>query len=212
VMKFWSDTGWPIITADSDTEVFNLSQARNNAVRQANTDIVVIADADTLPPMDSVRAAVADPVGITWPHERWVLIPAEYASRPLADFPDAPVVLEYKDGLGGVIVCTADEYWRLGGMPEEFKGWGYEDCAFNLVATTLSTFRRIGGTAYSIDHNDIKGKADSPGWDRSGPHVRLNRGLIEPYMRAAGRGWLMREVIKQRDVKENDPLAGRYRS
>jgi hypothetical protein len=212
VRKFWRQTGWPVVTADSDTEIFNLSKARNNAVRKAKTEVVIVADADTIPPLDSVITAVNTPIGVIWPHERWVLIPAEYAKRPFEDFPQAPTIIEYEKGLGGVMVTTAEEYWRVGGMPEEFEGWGFEDCAFHLIASTLSYFQRIGGTAYSINHNDEKDRADSPGWDRKGRHVSMNAGRIEPYMRAAGRAWLMREIIKQRDEAppENDPLAGRY--
>jgi hypothetical protein len=43
-MDFWRQTGWPIVTADSDTHVFSASQARNNAVRQAKTGTVVICE------------------------------------------------------------------------------------------------------------------------------------------------------------------------
>lgn len=200
VMKFWQQhcPDWPIITADSDTKLFNLSGARNNAVRQAQTEVVVIADSDTIPPLESVHIAVADPKGITWPHTRWVLIPAEYSERPVEEFPDAPILLEYPDGLGGVMVCTQTEFWRLGGQPEEFEGWGFEDSTFNLIARTLSSFNRIGGTAYSIDHND-PGLEDNPGWLRNeNPLARQNRVRMQPYIRASARPWLMREVIARR--------------
>ena len=62
------------------------------------------------------------------------------------------------------MVTTRTEYWRLGGQPEEFVGWGYEDTAFQFVVFTLSTFRRMPGIAFSIDHNDVDGGADTPGW------------------------------------------------
>jgi hypothetical protein len=124
-MKFWEDQNPnEIVVADSDTEIFSLAQARNNAVRRAKSEIIVLADADTFPPIGSVRAAVADPAGVIWPHSCWRLIPAEYAHEPISEFPKAPIVLEYPDGLGGVMVTTAKEYWRLGGNPPEFIGWG----------------------------------------------------------------------------------------
>lgn len=195
VLEFWQQTGWPIITADSNTEVFSLSQARNNAVRRADTRTVVICDADTIPPMANVLTAVTDPVGFTWPHAKWRLIPAEYATRSIEEFATAPTVIEYEDGLGGVMICTTDEYWRLGGQPEEFIGWGYEDCSFHFVVTTLSSFHTMPGIAFSIDHNDSQGNADSPGWSRN---IKDNRQLMDPYRRAAGRPWLMRALIEQR--------------
>jgi hypothetical protein len=214
VREFWAKNfpTYPVITADSDTEIFSLSQARNNAVRQAETEVVIVADADTLAPVAGVKAAVKDPTGVIWPHMTWRLIPAEYAERPFKDFPTAPTVIEYKDGLGGVMVTTTKEYWRLGGQPEEFLGWGCEDCAWQMVVSTLSIFRREPGIAYSIDHNDAGGNADTPGWSRDG---NRNLPMLAPYRAAAGRPWLMREIIrKQTDpikvALENDPLAGRY--
>jgi hypothetical protein len=210
---------WPIILSDSNDpdDVFNLAQARNNAVAGARTDVIVINDADTIVSADTIRACVADPVGVTWPHSEWRLIPAEYADKPIETFPHATPLIRYSDGLGGVMVCRRDEYWRLGGQPEEFRGWGCEDCAFHLVVLALSSFRRMPGVAYSIDHNKPTGEADSPGWSRNGPQRQRNMELLQIYQAAGGRAWLMREIIKTRHERqevptpENDPLAGRYK-
>lgn len=202
--RFFPD--WPVITADAGGEVFNLAASRNRAVEQALTEIVIVADADTVPPTESVRTAVADPVGVCWPHKTWRLIPADYAHRPFEDFPTAPTVMEYPDGLGAVMICTVGEYWRLGGQPEEFIGWGHEDRCFHAIVTTLSTHRRIGGIAYSIDH-----QADSPGWNRDGG--KRNQRLARPYELANGRPWMMRELLRLRDEpppEDNDPCVGRY--
>jgi hypothetical protein len=208
IREYWATffPDWPLITADAGGEIFNLAASRNKAVSEAVTDIVVVADADTVPPTDSVTIAVADPVGVCWPHEVWRLIPGEYAERPFEDFPAAPTVQEYPGGLGAVMVTTVDEYWRLGGQPEEFEGWGHEDRAFHCVVTTLSIHRRIGGVAYSIDHD-----GDSPGWTRDGG--KRNARLARPYEQANGRPWLMRELLRQRDEplpEDNDPTQGRY--
>lgn len=126
IRAFWDENfpGIPVITADSDSEIFSLSQARNNAIRQAETPVICLCDADTVPPVEGVKIAVADPVGITWPHKVWRLIPAEYAERPFSEFPSAPTLVEHPEGLGGCMVATTEEYWRLGGSPPEFYGWG----------------------------------------------------------------------------------------
>jgi hypothetical protein len=122
VRQYWAENfpDWEVVTADSDTEIFSLSQARNNACRQATTGVVVFCDADTIPPTEGVITAVNDPVGITWPHKIWRLIPPEYAEKPFEEFPDARILVEHPNGLGGVMVCTTEEFWRLGGQPEEF--------------------------------------------------------------------------------------------
>jgi hypothetical protein len=197
VRRYWAEhfPAWPVVTADSETKIFSLSQARNNAARQADTDILVFCDADTCPPTESVRIAVADPVGVCWPHEFWRLIPAEYAELPFKEFPSAPILREHPDGLGGCMVATAEEYWALGGQPEEFEGWGHEDRCFHMVVQTLSTVRRIGGIAYSIEHNEQLRIADSPGWNRN---RTKNQTKARPYEAATNKPWLMRELLRIR--------------
>src|SRR6516164_736816 len=90
VREFWRLVNWPIVTADSDTEVFSLSQARNNGVRQADTPIVVISDADTIPPPANVTAAVADPTGVCWPFTRYRVLAAEYIDVPFDELNAMP--------------------------------------------------------------------------------------------------------------------------
>lgn len=205
VMEFWRQTGWPIITADSDSEIFSASQARNNAVRRAETETVVLCDADTFPPMDNVHTAVGDPAGVTYLHDTWRLIPADWADKPISEYPQAPVLKEFADSFCGAIVTTTSEYWRLGGQPEEFAGWGYEDTAFHFRVLTRSTFRRMPGITFSLEHNDPDGIADTPGWSRDfGRNKELferhrnnqDAELFERYSNTEGREWLARELIK----------------
>jgi hypothetical protein len=202
-----------MVTADSDTEIFSASQARTNAVRLAAPGTVVICDADTIPPIENVRAAVADPVGVTCPHTTWRLIPAHWVDKPISEFPKAPVVREHRHSFCGTIVTTTAEYWRLGGQPEEFVGWGYEDTAFHMRVLTLSTFRRMPGVTYSMEHNRPDGSTETPGWSRD---FSRNKGLFERfrsshddalferYRDAEGRQWLTQELIKIHE----EPLLG----
>jgi SAM-dependent methyltransferase len=204
IMDFWPMFGWPIITADSDTEIFSLAQARNNAVRQAKTDIVVISDADTLiDPLNVLRAA-ADPTGIWWPFDKYRVISPEYLDTPISELINVPHVNTWDGagiaGVGGAIITSQKEYWRLGGTPPEFCGWGWEDTTFTLIARTLSTVRRLSGCVYAFEHNRdadryIGARADSPGWDRD---ITRNKKLFDYYRPGDGRAWLMRELIAQR--------------
>lgn len=131
VRRYWAENfpDWPVVTADAGGEIFNLGASRNRAVEKAETDVVMLCDADTIVlPAENVQIAVDDPVGICWPAKIWKLIPAEYADRPFEQFPGAPALIEYPEGLGGCAVATREEYWRLGGQPEEFcDGWGCAD-------------------------------------------------------------------------------------
>ena len=201
VMEYWEMFGWPVVFADSETEVFSLAQARNAAVRKATTDVVVIADADTLIDPLNVLRAVAEPDGVCWPFTRYRILAGEYLDTPIAELASVPHVNTWDGegvlGVGGCMVTTRKEYWRLGGQPSEFIGWGWEDTAFTAVVETLSKVKRLSGHAYAFEHNShaekyTGAKADSPGWDRD---ISRNEHLIEPYRNAKGRPWLMRQVL-----------------
>jgi SAM-dependent methyltransferase len=206
VQQFWSMFGWPVITADSDTKIFSLAQARNNAVRRATTDVVIISDADTLIDPLNVLRACADPRGVWWPFTRYRILSPKYLGTPIDELSGVPYVNTWDGagvaGVGGCIVTTRDEYWRLGGQPPEFIGWGWEDTTFTMIARTLSTVRRLNGCVYAFEHNShaeryIGAKADSPGWDRD---IDRNKELFGYYRAGDGRAWLMRELIAQRDT------------
>lgn len=218
VMEFWTEVGWPVVTADSDTEVFSLAQARNNAVRKADSEIVVISDADTIPTFANVADACAitveDPVGVCWPFTNYRIIDPRYLDTPFDRLSEVPIVNDWDGdgfvGVGGCLVAASEEFWRLGGQPPEFIGWGWEDTAFTYIAQTLSTVRRIKGHIYSFEHNThaeeyIGGKSDSPGWDRDNDR---NQELVRTYRAALGRAWLMRELIKRRDDGAMPPYIG----
>jgi hypothetical protein len=208
VRAFWADyfPGWPVVTADSATEVFSLSQARNNAVRKATTSVVVIADADTLIDPANIHHAVNDPTGVWWPFEHYKILHPDHLATPFDQFADLPQINTWDGhgvaGVGGILVTTQTEFWRLGGQPPEFIGWGFEDTAFTIIARTLSQVRRLPGNLYAFEHNPIGpdytypgGTADTPGWDRD---ITRNQHLLNYYRPGDGRAWLMRELINQR--------------
>jgi SAM-dependent methyltransferase len=204
VQRFWKMFGWPVVTADSDTEIFSLAQARNNAVSKAKTDVVVVSDADTLCDPLNILRAVADPVGVWWPFTKYRILLPQYLDYPLAELASVPYVNTWDGdgvaGVGGCIVASTKEWWRLGGQPSEFIGWGWEDVAFTTVVRTLSKARRLKGCVYAFEHNTqaekyIDAVADSPGWDRDGER---NKPLYEPYRHADGRAWVMRDLIRRK--------------
>jgi hypothetical protein len=207
VRAFWAEhfPNWPVITADSDTAIFSLSRARNAAVAQATTPVVVVADADTLPTPGNITKAVADPVGVCWPFTHYRVLAPEYVNTALDELAAVPCLNAWGGdgvaGVGGCLVTTTKEYWRLGGQPPEFIGWGHEETAFTYIVEALSTPKRIKGDIYAFEHNTgsidgyIGAKADSPGWDRD---LARNEAQMGVYRRARGRAWLMRELIKAR--------------
>jgi hypothetical protein len=190
VTGFWKHHGLPIVEADSTPGVgFSLAEARNRAVRQANTDVIIVADADTIPDIGTVIAAVSNPDGVIWPFKEYRHIAAELVDS--ADLMRAPAERTYGASVGGILVCQRDTYWRLGGMDERFeRRWGYEDSAFHLVAQTMSTVKRLPGIVFSFNH-DVAG----PGRDMSEDNP--NRARYELYKFASSKPRLMTELLKR---------------
>lgn len=187
-MEFWHHHGYHTIAADSQTgPPFSLAEARNRAVTAADADIVIVADADTIPDIASVEATLANPEGVTWPFKSYVHIPNDWADK--SDLAAAPVVQRYSASLGGIFICRRALYWELGGTDERFdRRWGYEDNAFHAVAKTLSTVHRQPGVIYSFDH-----EVEGPGRDLSGP----NKARFALYQFALGKPDVMKELIKR---------------
>ena len=186
--KFWEHFDFRVIEADSDPALpFNLAVARNNAARKAQgADVLVLADADTIPDIASVLAAVEDPQGVTYPFSTYLHIPGEWVYR--SDLFAAQPDQRYNGSVGGIVVCEAETYWGIGGMDERFHPvWGYEDNAFALAAQTLVGTRRLPGTIFSFNHSANRDMSqDNP-----------NKPRYELYRYANGNPAMMREVIRR---------------
>ena len=187
VTSFWTHHGLPIITADSDpARPFSLPEARNRAVKKVRTAKVIVTDADTIPDIGAVLAALEDPDGVTWPFTVYRHIPGRYATE--ADLMSAPVEREYVRSVGGIIVCDVATYWAVGGMDERFdRRWGFEDNAFHTAVVTLSRARRKPGIVFSFNHTaDRDMSPDNP-----------NRHRAALYVLASTSPELMRELVKR---------------
>lgn len=189
---FWNYHGFRVVEGDSDSDLpFNLSQARNNAVRDCLSKYVIVADADTLPDLGSVMASLDEFDGVTWPYERYRHIPSRYADR--SDLMTATVDREYTSSVGGIFICKRGLYWELGGCDEKFNGWGWEDNAFHSVATTLSRVRRQPGIVFSFNHFSGDPRHDTY---RDMSHGNPNRVRAQLYQACHRRPELMKELIR----------------
>lgn len=160
VRAFWEQFGWPIVEADSDpSKHFNLAQARNNAVRQVDTEFVVVADADVIPLAANVLDALTD-LGeeIVWPYTLHRYISGDWEGDPfeapvvqLAGMPPQPPD-GYKEWTGSLYVARLESYWRVGGFDERFTSWGGEDSCFRIAANTLVGVARVAGPCISYNH------------------------------------------------------------
>lgn len=191
VKAWYEDHGYNVITADSRKhETFNVAASRNLAVSKATSDVVVVADADTIPDEDALETTfaylIAHPdAGVVYPFDRYRYLTPESVELPQSDW---VVDREYQSSVGGMIVCRRDTYWSLGGQDERFSRWGYEDNAFHLAASTLSQVDRIAGVVYAFGHDaDRDLSSENPG-----------RSRCQLYRFAEGKPDVMRELIPQR--------------
>lgn len=196
-VEFWADAGFRVIEGDSDPAApFNVSAARNDAVRRAGGDVVVIADADTVPEdIGQVHRAiekVADPdipnLKFCYPHSVYRYIPPEWVDRD--DLHLAPILGENYHSPGGMVVCDRAAFWDVGGYDERFAPGrvGYEDTAFFHAVNTLSQWWRVYGTVWSFDHPHTADR----GYDDGHP----NKARYRLYEFANDDPALMAELIK----------------
>lgn len=160
--QFWRSIGFNVVTGDSDPEQpFLCCEARNNAVRQANSNIVIVADADTLPEstwqIKSAVMRIAEGIDkFVWPFTIYRYIAGRYVDE--SDLRTVPIELESYDSPGGIVVAQRRAYWRLGGYPQGFVPGenGFDDTAFLYLAQTLNHTSRIPGTVYSFNHATVR--------------------------------------------------------
>lgn len=203
VNKYWRDQGFEVVEADSDPDgPFFCSQARNNAVRKADTDIVICADADTVPlSIQSVHQAI-QMIEDNWkdfvlPFTQYIYVPSEWIEStavidgvltfPLELTEPSIGCHTIDEPSGGLTVARKTSFWEMGGFDEQFipGQWGFDDLAFLVAANTLFRSARIQGTIFSFDHSG----------DRDGSDNNPNKARCEEYMARQGKPDLMREFM-----------------
>lgn len=184
---------WPVLQADSAHPEFNRSASRNAAVEAARSyDAVVICDADFVPPLDAVEAALegasrdgrlhqpfTEALYLTEPETASWLSAGQLPNRSGADL------------TGGCFVISPESWLEAGGMDERFEGWGGEDDAFRIAAETLLGPR--------VHHEGVMPHLWHPSAAAFGTQAhRGNLALLRRYVQAANNPEAMRALIDER--------------
>lgn len=158
-LSYISELGYSIRIHDSDPgQPFNRAQARNNAVRDSDDDVIIICDADSVPEAEPLKAAVegAFRYGVChFPFD--VVRDLDSNGTEQSGFPTPLASLsylqEYGPSQGGCWVIRPDCWWKAGGQDERLTGWGQEDRAF-LVCTMTLLGRSVSlpGRLYTMHH------------------------------------------------------------
>jgi hypothetical protein len=150
-----------IMDVDTNHEQFCLAGCRNRAVWLAETcgyDVVVLADADTLPEPEPLHAAItaaADDNRVHLPYTEYRSLRRDGTDQALDGIPldrCAHLVVPY--ATSGVYVTTPTTWWACGGQDERFQGWAPEDMAWLIAHRLLlgSEPARHEGRVYALHH------------------------------------------------------------
>lgn len=157
-ITFWRDNGFSIHLGDSDGVTFSKSQALNRAVKKTDADIVILADADTLPDninqvTDAIHCIDAADAHMVFPFTWYHYVDADHVeTEDLSTITDYSTV---EHSTGGIVVIRRSTYWAAGGFDERFVGWGHEDCSFAYAVTTMFGEQRLPGIVWSFEHPSV---------------------------------------------------------
>lgn len=189
------------LTVDVDGQ-FSRARVRNEAVRRARGDVVVLCDADTVPeatPLHRAIAGATEDGRLHLPYNQFRGLSAESTLAVYArglDPHQVPATEVSMRPIGGVWVIRADAWWRAGGMDEKFVGWGFEDDAFHVAANTLlgETVRHAGAITH-LYH--------TPAVNQNSATYKANRSRFSMYQRARHKVEQMRNLV---GVSQERPL------
>lgn len=181
-------------------DLFNHGEAYNKAAELAESDVLVLGDADTtfdnvqafVRAVENVRAGVWD-----WAlPERYIQLQQEPTDRVLARrlSPDAvttadAVWIGERVSWAGIVIVPAAAFHAVGGSDERFVGHGADDAALGIKLTDLfAPHERYPGAAVHLWH---------PRGEQEEDRHRFSDGqrrLIFRYMDAAGDPEAVRRV------------------
>jgi glycosyltransferase involved in cell wall biosynthesis len=126
----WEATGHEIVVGtDNGHGPFNKSQAINRAFAASTGDVVVVMDADGLPPLPEFDPA--PPWQPLYTHTQYLSRADTAAVYAGADPWTVEPERTYPECTS--IVAVRRDAWP--GMDERFEGWGYEDTALRVTLT-----------------------------------------------------------------------------
>ncbi len=161
VLGWYADHDFRTVLADSNRDTFNLAAARNAGVAIADTPVVIVNDADTIPEIGSLDEAIAAAATSGMTHLPYdvggyrVLGPTgtrDYLQ--LGRRPDECAYSAFDFSCSGVFVTTAAAWAAHHGHDELFEGWAPEDFAWRLThEAILGPIPRHHGRVYALHHD-----------------------------------------------------------
>lgn len=161
----WYEENLPeakIYYADHPSDAWLMSATRNDGVRMAEADgvdVIVMNDADTIPQIvplkESISSAYKDDL-IHNPYNKYRVLELAGTKQHLEG--GIPLIscshTSWNTACSGTNVFTPAAWWKLGGMDEKFKGWGWEDTAMEVAHKIINkvNFVKHNGIAFALGH------------------------------------------------------------
>lgn len=187
----------PLVTADSHHEPFSRAASRNRAVELAaavGADTVVMVDADTVPDLNALRAAIgaASDGALHFALDKMAYLDE---AQTEALYRGETIDVEGSGHDSSAYVIRVDSWRSIGGQDERFTGYGGEDGALTMAATELIGVGWHAGTALSLYHDPSVRDVGSERW------LRDTAPLYRRYLDARGNPDAMRALIAERETK-----------
>ena len=192
-----------LCVADSNDEEFSRSQARNNAFSLATTDILLVADADTVPERDAIlRGIELLDQQVPWvvPYDTYFNLGVEKTQEILKHGPHLDIEFKNEDcehivmSTAGMLLMRRSAWETVGGYDERFIGWGYEDNSFQLALDVL-----VGRHVRVHEGRGIHMWHPAPETVRfAQPMIDYNRRLYEQYVKASRNPERMKRLVDER--------------
>lgn len=138
---------------DSDIEPYCRSAAINNAAKLATKDIFIIADADMVFDINQIKTGIEMLSQHAWviPFTITAFLTVEQTNSLLQKDPaiimsniDFAGCRYFMNSVSEVNILPRKHFEKIGGFDERFKGWGFEDMAFQSAMDNLcGAFKRI---------------------------------------------------------------------
>lgn len=145
---------YDVIIGDNEGD-FNRSAARNNGVKESTSEIVIVIDADNYIPLDQIDFAIYKAKikkCLIKPFRSFGYLTEESTEYFYQNgvFEDSPQFIGFQPNgfTGGAYVIQKNLWLSVGGMDENFIGWGAEDDAFHILCK-----KRLGNTAFLQGYN-----------------------------------------------------------
>ena len=189
-----------IFSDDSDS-MFNRGRALIEGVKEAplDTDVFIFADGDLWVPInklhEAIHFALRPEVGYVVPFSSVAYLPKNQTDLvfggALINRNCYGMTFWNQPSTGGLNVITPDKYKRSFGFDPRFRGWGFEDSAFDAqVQTLVGPCKWLDTKAYHLYHVSAR-LGNSP------EHIYSNV-LCDRYRKAMGNKSAMLEIINER--------------